>query len=565
MDRLSPCLEGLRPRRAGAGEAWARARLAGLAGLRAFLETGYRAFEKMGGGGEFLDNVADRDRAVMEALFAGDDTLLDATPETRGPTPMQTPPSPTRPSLESPEAIFARLRAASRRAPYPSLAERRDRLTRLLGLMNGNSEAIEAAISADFGHRCVQETRLAEAFIVEAGIAHTLRHLKRWMKPRRIATELAFLPGRNRLMPQPLGVVGVISPWNYPLQLTLAPLVAALAAGNRVMIKPSELTPRFSALLAGLVASTYAADEVVVIRGGADVAAAFSALPFDHLLFTGSTRVGRIVAEAAARNLTPVTLELGGKSPAILDASADTATAAARIAYSKLLNAGQTCVAPDYVLLPAGREEAFVAAYRAAVARLFGDDPANPDYTAIVCDAHLGRQQALVEDAVARGAKVVWLTADPARWSNSGKMPPCLLLGTTPDMRVRREEIFGPILPIVPVSGPDEAIATVVADERPLALYWFGTDARARDRVMIETVSGGVTINDCLVHLAQENQPFGGVGASGQGAYHGEWGFQTFSKLKPIFHRPDLSGLGFMQPPYGKTFDRMLAVLRRFA
>ncbi len=462
-------------------------------------------------------------------------------------------------------AAFDRLRRASRRAPHPSLDERRDRLTRLLALMKDDEPALEAAISADFGHRCVQETRLAEAFVVEAGVKHTLRHLKGWMREKRVKTELAFLPGRNRLMPQPLGVVGIVAPWNYPLQLTLGPVSAALAAGNRVMIKPSELTPRFSALLATLVARRFAADEMVVIEGGPEVASAFTALPFDHLLFTGSTRVGRIVAQAAAKNLTPVTLELGGKSPAILDASADVATAAGRIAFAKLLNSGQTCVAPDYVLLPQGREQAFADAYGAAVARLYGDDPANPDYTAIVCAAHRARQQALIDDALAKGARVIWAVADPARWSNAPKFPPCLVLDTTPDMRVRQEEIFGPILPVVAVSGADEAIATVLADERPLALYWFGTDAAARDRVMIETVSGGVTINDCIVHLAQENQPFGGVGASGMGAYHGEWGFRTFSHLKPIFHRPDLSGLGLMQPPYGRVFDRMLAALRRFA
>jgi len=472
------------------------------------------------------------------------------------------------PTIAGPEGLaarFARLREASRRAPFPDLGERCDRLRRLLALMTEEASAIEAAISADFGHRCVQETRLAEAFVVEAGVKHTLRHLKGWMKPKRVKTELAFLPGRNRLMPQPLGVVGVVAPWNYPLQLTLGPISAALAAGNRVMVKPSELTPRFSALLASLVGRRFRDDEVTVVEGGPEVASAFTALPFDHLLFTGSTRVGRIVAAAAAKNLTPVTLELGGKSPAILDASADVAKAASRIAFAKLLNAGQTCVAPDYVMVPEGREEAFVAAYRAAVARLFGDDPGNPDYTAIVCAPHRARQQELVDDAVAGGARVVWAVADPARWSNSAKFPPCVLLDTTPEMRVRREEIFGPILPVVPVSGLDAAIATVLADERPLALYWFGSDRAALDRVMIETVAGGVTVNDCLVHLAQENQPFGGVGASGMGAYHGEWGFRTFSHLKPIFHRPDLSGLGLVQPPYGRLFDRMLAALRRFA
>lgn len=460
-------------------------------------------------------------------------------------------------------AAFARLRAASRAVPFPSLEARRDALSRLKALLTETADGFERAISADFGHRSVHETRIAEAFVVEAGIGHAARHLKRWMKPKRVATEIAFLPGSNRLMAQPLGVVGVVAPWNYPLQLTLAPATAALAAGNRVMIKPSELTPRFSALLAEAVGRRFSADEMVVIEGDAEVAARFVALPFDHLLFTGSTRVGRMVAEAAARNLTPVTLELGGKSPAIVDASADVATAATRIAYGKLLNAGQTCIAPDHVLLSKAQEAGFVEAWKQAVRRLWGDDPSNPDYTGIVRPAHRDRQQALVDEAVAGGSRVVWGTSDPARWSNSGKFPPCLLLDTTPDMRVRQEEIFGPVLPVVTVADLDEAIATIVAGERPLALYWFGRDAAARERVMRETVAGGVTVDDCLVHLAQENQPFGGVGASGMGAYHGEWGFQTFSKLKPIFLRPKASGLGLVQPPYGRTFDLVLSALRR--
>lgn len=459
--------------------------------------------------------------------------------------------------------IFTAMRAASRAAPDPSLALRRDRLARLKALLTEPAAAWEAAISADFGHRSPHETRLAEAFVVEAGITHALRHLKGWAKTRRVKTEIAFWPGRNRLMWQPLGVVGIVAPWNYPLQLTLAPTTAALAAGNRVMLKPSELTPRFSALLAEEVGRRFAPDEVAVIAGDAEVGAAFVALPFDHLFFTGSTRVGRMVAEAAARNLTPVTLELGGKSPAIVDRSADVAEAAARIAYGKLLNAGQTCIAPDYVLLPKGFEEAFVAAWRADVARLYGDDPANPDYTGIVRPAHRDRQQALVDDAVEKGARVVWGVRDPAAWASSGKFPPCLLLDTTAEMRVRREEIFGPVLPVVAFDGIDAAIALIVADERPLALYWFGRDAAARERVMRETVAGGVTIDDCLVHLAQENQPFGGVGASGMGAYHGEWGFRTFSKAKPIFLRPKASGLGLVRPPYGRTFDLLLAALRR--
>lgn len=467
------------------------------------------------------------------------------------------------PSILPMGETFARMRAASRAAPDPSLPARRDALLRLRALLTEPAAAFEEAISDDFGHRSRHETRIAEAYVVEAGIGHALRHLKSWTKTRRVPTEIAFWPGRNRLMWQPLGVVGIVAPWNYPLQLTLAPATAALAAGNRIMLKPSELTPRFSALLAKEVARRFAPDEIAVVEGDAAVGAAFAALPFDHLFFTGSTRVGRMVAEAAARNLTPVTLELGGKSPAIVDASADLAEAAARIAFGKLLNAGQTCVAPDYVLLPKGREDAFAAAWKAEVVRLFGDDPANPDYTGIVYAPHRDRQQALVDDARTKGARVVWATSDPMRWANSGKFPPCLLFDTTEEMRVRTEEIFGPVLPVVAYDDLDGAIRRIVADERPLALYWFGRNATARDRVLRETVAGGVTIDDCLVHLAQENQPFGGVGASGMGAYHGEWGFRTFSKAKPIFLRPKASGLGLVRPPYGRTFDLVLAALRR--
>ena len=460
-------------------------------------------------------------------------------------------------------ARFARLRDASRADPVPTFPERRDRLERLAALLAEGRAAVEAAISADFGHRAVQETRLAEAFVVEADIAHALRRLKRWMRPKRVSTGLAFLPGRNRLLPRPLGVVGIVAPWNYPLQLTLAPLVGAFAAGNRAMVKPSELAPRFSALLADLVARRYGPDELAVVEGGPDVAAAFVALPFDHLLFTGSTRVGRLVAEAAAKSLTPVTLELGGKSPAILDASADVAVAADRIAYGKLLNAGQTCIAPDHVLLAPDQEEAFVAAWRTAVRRRFGHTPDDPAYTAIVSPAHRRRQQELVDDALAQGARVVWSVADPGRWDASPKFPPCLLLDTTPAMRARREEIFGPVLPVVTVADADAAIAHVLADERPLALYWFGRDRAALERVTTATLAGGVTVDECLLHIAQVDQPFGGVGASGIGAYHGEWGFRTFSKLMPIYERPAISGLDLVRPPYGRTFDLVTALLRR--
>jgi coniferyl-aldehyde dehydrogenase len=459
------------------------------------------------------------------------------------------------------ETAFRVLHQASRGEVNVAASVRKERLRRLLALLKAHAVEFEAAISADFGHRSAHETRLAETFMVEAGIKLALRRLDGWMRAKRIATELPFMPGSNRLIPQPLGVVGIISPWNYPLQLTLAPLVGALAAGNRVMIKPSELVPHFSALLCAAVSRHFDSAEMVVVEGGADVAKTFASLPFDHLLFTGSPRVGRLVAEAAAKNLTPVTLELGGKSPAIIDRSADLETAVQRIAFGKLLNAGQTCIAPDYVLCPREREGQFAELFFASVVRLYGSDPQNPDYSSIVTQPHYDRLERLLADAEAKGGRLE-MRARLSDWKALRKFPPCLVFAPQPGMRVSEEEIFGPILPVFAYDRVGEAIAFVNARERPLALYWFGTDAQAREQVLRETISGGVTINDCLLHIAQENQPFGGVGGSGMGAYHGDWGFRTFSKEKPVFFRPRLSGTVLTQPPYGKIFDRVLAALR---
>ncbi len=463
------------------------------------------------------------------------------------------------------ELSFSLLHKASRGELDVKASLRKDRLRRLHALLEENIGAFADAISADFGHRCPQETRLAEAFLVEAETKLALRRVDRWMRQRHVATAWPFWPGSNRLILQPLGVVGIISPWNYPLQLTLAPLVGALAAGNRAMIKPSELVPRFSSLLASAVAARFDAREAAVVEGGPEVSQAFAALPFDHLLFTGSTRIGRLVAEAAAKNLTPLTLELGGKSPAIIDRSADIAAAAQRIAFGKLLNAGQTCIAPDYVLCPQEAQAAFVEHYFASVVALYGSDPCNPDYTSIVTKAHYDRLEALLSDAAAKGGRVEMRAKRGSEEEASRKFPPCLVLSTTEEMRVRQEEIFGPILPVIPYDRTEEAIAHVNGHDRPLALYWFGRAREARDRILRETISGGVTINDCLLHIAQERQPFGGVGASGMGAYHGEWGFRRFSKEKPVFHRKRLSPTVLLQPPYGKRFDRLLALLRRLA
>ncbi|HTT46630.1 MAG TPA: coniferyl aldehyde dehydrogenase [Pseudolabrys sp.] len=460
------------------------------------------------------------------------------------------------------ETSFHALRAASRQDIDVPLALRRDRLKRLCTLLNRHCSDFEAAISDDFGHRSAHETRFAETVTVEAAIKHALRHVARWMKDRRVPTDLHFRPGSNRLLPQPLGVVGVIAPWNYPLMLSLSPVVSALAAGNLVMIKPSERVPRFSACLNKAISEYFDATEVVVVEGGPEISERFAALPFDHLLFTGSTRVGRLVAASAAKNLTPVTLELGGKSPVIIDHSAELAAAARRIAFGKLLNAGQTCIAPDYVLCPANMQEQFVELFFGAVSTLYGSDPGNPDYTTIIDAADYERLQRLIDDGAAKGARIEHRVDKPEEWKLTRKLPPCLVLATSDDMLVRREEIFGPILPVIPYERAEQAIAFVNDRDRPLALYWFGTDRDARDRVIRETVSGGVTVNDCLTHIAQEHQPFGGVGASGSGSYHGEWGFRSFSKEKPIFYQSRLSWLELLLPPYGRVFDWTIRLLR---
>jgi len=442
------------------------------------------------------------------------------------------------------------------------LALRRDRLKRLGALLDRYRTEFEAAIAGDFGHRSAHETRFAEEVTVEAAIKHAYRHVARWMARRRVATDLHFWPGWNRLLPQPLGVVGVIAPWNYPLMLSLSPVVAALAAGNLVMIKPSERAPRFAACLNKAVSEYFAATEMLVVEGGPAVSERFATLPFDHLLFTGSAAVGRLVAASAAKNLTPVTLELGGKSPAIVDRSAELALAARRIAFGKLLNAGQTCIAPDYVLCPGHLQEQFVELFFAAVAALYGSDPDNPDYSAIVDAVHYERLQRFLADAAAKGARIEGRAGSAEAWKSVRKLPPCVVLSTRDDMLIRREEIFGPILPVIPYERIEEAIAFVNDRERPLALYWFGTDHGAREEVLRNTVSGGVTVNDCLTHIAQEHQPFGGVGASGWGSYHGEWGFRTFSKEKPIFYQSRLTALDILMPPYGPMFDRAMRLLR---
>ncbi|MBC7602741.1 MAG: coniferyl aldehyde dehydrogenase [Ramlibacter sp.] len=453
-------------------------------------------------------------------------------------------------------------RAAFDAEPYPTAAVRLDRLRRLKAMTAQYTDQLIAAIAQDFGHRAHQETLLADVFTVQSGVRHAMSHLNSWMKPRRVHTAIQYWPASNRLLRQPVGVVGVVSPWNYPYYLAMAPALAALAAGNRVMLKPSELTPATSELMARMVREHFAPEEMDVIVGDAEVGKAFTALPFDHLFFTGSTAVGRIVAEAAARNLTPVTLELGGKSPAIVDRTADLALTAERLAFGKLLNAGQTCVAPDYALVPREMVQPLADAIVKKMRSLYPTLDSNPDYTSIVAPRHLARLKSLLADAQAKGAKLV-ATHDES--PTGRKLVPHLLLDVDESMTVMQEEIFGPLLPIVPYDKVDDALLYIRRHDRPLALYWFGSDAAAQNHAMKQTHAGGVTINDCIWHLGQEDQPFGGTGASGMGSYHGEWGFRTFSKEKPIFVQSRFAGTKLFHPPYGRTFDRMIGMLKKLA
>lgn len=456
---------------------------------------------------------------------------------------------------------FAYLHAAARREPNPAHAVRERRLGALDRLLRDNAEAIADAVRADFGHRSVAETRLLELFPSLEAIRHARRRLRRWMRPSRRGVALWFQPGRAEVRYQPLGAVGIIVPWNYPVYLAVGPLVAALAAGNRVLLKMSEFTPATGRLFAELVARHFADDEVSVVLGDAEVAHAFAQLPFDHLLFTGSTAVGHHVMRAAADNLTPVTLELGGKSPAIVGPGADFAHAVERIVVGKCLNAGQTCIAPDYVLLPAGREREFIDAARRVVADCYPDLRATPDYSSIVNERHFARLQGYVDEARGLGAEVAELAPGVPADALKRRLPPLALLGVPETARVMHDEIFGPLLPLVPYQDLDAALAYVNARPRPLALYYFDRDGARIERVLDETVAGGVTINDTILHIAQDELPFGGVGPSGMGCYHGDAGFRTFSAQKSVFRQSRLSGIGLFKPPYGKLFERLIRLL----
>ena len=459
------------------------------------------------------------------------------------------------------QAELASMLAAQRTAfaHQPSDAPRRILALRaLLKAVRARREEFVQAISQDFGGRARQETLLLEVFPVVDAIQHAIRHLPRWMRPRAAAAGWQFLPGRARVIYQPLGVVGIIGAWNYPLLLSLSPMVSALAAGNHVMLKPSELAPRTADLIARLVSELFPTEYVTVVTGGTETGAAFAALAFDHLLFTGSTRVGKLIMRSASEHLTPVTLELGGKSPALVHPDFPAQTAAARIMAGKLYNAGQTCIAPDYVLVEAGAREEFVRLAAEAAAAMYPKLVDNPDFTRILNRQHYQRLRDLVGDATQKGAEM--LEVNPARETVNEQnrvFAPTILWNLSDQMAVMREEIFGPVLPVVTYRSPDEAIAYVNGRPRPLALYYFDYNSKRVESVLARTTSGGVTVNDTVLHIAQNDLPFGGVGPSGMGSYHGFDGFLTFSKKKGVFLQSRFTTLGLLRPPYGELARRV--------
>ena len=436
---------------------------------------------------------------------------------------------------------------------------RRDRLKRAAAMIRDHADRFCDALSEDFGHRSRDQSMLTDVAGSIGPIGHALKHLKRWSarEKRAVQFPLGLLGAKAWVEYQPKGVVGVIAPWNFPVNLVMGPVAGAFAAGNRVMVKTSEFTPVVAALFKEIAPRYFDATELAFVSGGPDIGKSFAELPFDHLLFTGATGIGRHILHAAADNLTPVTLELGGKSPAIIGSGANLAQASERVAIGKMLNAGQICLAPDYVLTSAADEPQVVDGLKTAASAMYPTLLANPDYTAVINDRHHQRLTDWIEDARAKGARIE--TVNPAgedfAASNSRKMPLHIVRDVTDDMTIMQEEIFGPILPIVRYDGIDDAIAQVNRRDRPLGLYYFGSDAAERRRVLDRTVSGGVTVDDVVFHVSMEDLPFGGVGPSGMGSYHGLDGFRTFSHAKAVFKqsRLDIGKLAGLKPPYGKT------------
>lgn len=464
------------------------------------------------------------------------------------------------PALARLAGIFERQRQAYAQDPMPALEERREHLKTLRALLLQHRDEIVRAIGADFTARSPDETLLAELMPCIEHIDYVRKRLRRWMTPSRRRVGLQFLPAKARVIYQPLGVVGIMVPFNYPLSLGIEPLIAALAAGNRAMLKMSELTPRLGELLGEILREGFDEDRVAVITGEVEVARAFSELPFDHLLFTGSIPVGRQVMGAAARNLTPVTLELGGKSPALIADDIPLDDIIDRLVFAKALNAGQTCVAPDYVLVPRAKLRPFLDAYKAAFNRMYPKLSGNPDYTSLINQRARQRLEEWLKDAEEKGARIETVT-DETIADGTHRMAPRLVTEVTDEMKLMQEELFGPVLPVLPYDSVDEALAFIAARPRPLALYLFTYDKALQERVTARTHAGSMAINEALLQVAIDDLPFGGIGPSGMGQYHGREGFLTFSKAKPVLRKGRLNSAKFLYPPYGNAIQRWILKL----
>ncbi|MDD7804197.1 MAG: coniferyl aldehyde dehydrogenase [Endozoicomonas sp. (ex Botrylloides leachii)] len=441
--------------------------------------------------------------------------------------------------------------------PAPSLKMRVNDLQRLKTALINHQDELITALNKDFGARSRDETIIIEFMPVLEGIKYTLKHLKKWLNPSKRHVSIQLQPAQAKVVYQPLGVVGIVVPWNYPLMLSASPLVSALAAGNRAMIKMSEYTPKTSALFADIIRRIFPADQVTVVNGGADLAAIFTQLKFDHLLFTGSTPVGRQVMSAAAKNLTPVTLELGGKSPVIINDDFPIKEVAQRICSGKSVNAGQTCIAPDYVLVKKSQRDDFVKAYINAFNKMYPKLNNNNDYSAIINNKQYQRLQRLLDDAQKKGAVIKTVTDDLIT-DGSRRMSPKIILSPSEDMAIMQEEIFGPLLPVIVVNSLDEAIAYIQSRPRPLALYYFGKDKQKQKQVIEQTHSGGVTINDTLMHAAIDDMPFGGIGCSGMGHYHGHEGFLQLTKAKSVLIKGKINVNKLIYPPFSGFFKKMV-------
>lgn len=467
------------------------------------------------------------------------------------------------------EATLKKQRDAFTAARPEPVSVRKDRIKRAMAMVTDRGDELARAMAADFGNRSVHQSMLTDIAATVGAGKHALKHIDSWSKAerRKVQFPLGLLGARAEVRYEPKGVIGILSPWNFPVQLAFGPLMQVLAAGNRAMIKPSEFTERTSAIMGEAVAKYFAEEEVALFTGGPEVAAAFSSLPFDHLVFTGSTATGRRVMEAAAKNLCPVTLELGGKSPVILGRSADLTRAGERIALGKMMNAGQICLAPDYLMVPEDMEDGAIAAVELGVRNMYPTLLNNDDYASVVSDRHFDRLQSMVADARDKGAEVIEVNPANEDFGNANvrKMPLTILRNVSDDMQAMQEEIFGPVLPVKTYRQVDDAISYINENDRPLGLYYFGEDKGEQERVLTRTISGGVTTNDVIFHVSMEDLPFGGVGPSGIGSYHAIEGFREFSHARAVYHQPriDIAKLGGFKPPYGKATEKAIATMMK--